>query len=257
MSSNAPKYLRLADGRLGLRRFHDEERLGTTLLCFPYAGGQSLAFRALADQLPRDWAVWAIDPPGHGWAAPPALERVEDMVDLYLDLLPGELIHGSVLLGHSLGGSVAFAICQRLTARGAGPRGLILSGTRPPGRLAEYESFLAMDDHALLRTLIQIGGVPAEWADEPELFGLFKDTLRADFRAFEAFAIEQPLTGVPTLSVGGLEDDVCRSHHVFDWTRFSEDCRVDFVEGRHMFVQTHAAGLARRVVEFVANLPAR
>src|SRR3954447_12184188 len=100
MSAAPPKYLRLADGRLGLRRFHDHERRGTTLLCFPYAGGQSLAFKSLSEHLPADWAAWAIDPPGHGWAAAPPLDRVEQMVDLYLELLPRELVSGALLLGH-------------------------------------------------------------------------------------------------------------------------------------------------------------
>lgn len=252
MSSVSATYLKLADGRIGLRRFRDVNGGGPCLLCFPYAGGQSLAFRGLADCLPDEWSIWAIDPPAHGWAAGPPLDQVADLVALYLRYLPAELLARSTLLGHSLGGCVAFALARQLQSRGAPPSALVLSGTRPPGHLPEYESFLSLDDSALLRCLIEIGGVPADWASDPELFEMFKDMLRADFRAFESFQIEGQLEQVPCFSIGGLSDFVCRSHHVFDWTRYCAQCRVDFVEGRHLFIQENPHAVAQRLLAFLA-----
>jgi surfactin synthase thioesterase subunit len=111
-----------------------------------------------------------------------------------------------------------------------------------------------MDDATLLTCLIALGGVPADWADEPELFESFKGMLRADFRAFESFRIEGQLEGVRCLSLGGLGDEVCRSHHVFDWSRYCADCRVDFVDGRHLFIQSNPRAVAQRLVGFVGAL---
>lgn len=253
MNSSRPTYTKLADGRIGLRALRDSTGNGPRLLCFPYAGGQSLAFRGLAESLPNDWSIWAVDPPAHGWAAGPPLDQVEDMVAAYLEHLPPRLLYDSVLLGHSLGGCVAFALSRAVQSRMKAPPALVLSGTRPPGRLAEYESFLGMDDATLLTCLIQIGGVPADWAHEPELFQMFKEMLRADFRAFESFQIQGRLEMVRCLSLGGLADDVCRAQHVFDWNRFCADCQVDFVEGRHLFIQENPSAVARRLVEFLTR----
>ncbi|MBX7167803.1 MAG: alpha/beta fold hydrolase [Pirellulales bacterium] len=255
MTNSGAQFTRLADGRIGLRRFHAAQAGAPRILALPYAGGQSLAFRELAHHLPRDWGFWAIDPPGHGWSAGDPLPSIPAMVRDYLAHLPAELLDDAVLLGHSLGGCVVFALTQALQAAGRAPRAVVLSGARPPHRKAEYESFLSMDDARLLEALIQFGGVPKQWADEPDVFDHFKHALRADFQAFEAFEIEQPLTGVPVMVFGGTDDVVCRPEHVFEWSQFCPGCRVDFVPGGHMFVQTEAALLSQRLQRFVRELP--
>jgi len=253
MTDSGARYERLAKGHVGLRQFRSAERGAPRLLCLPFAGGQSLAFRPLAAAVPATWGVWAIDPPGHGWAAGEPLERVDAMVDAYLGNLSADWLEGTILLGHSLGGCVAFAMVEQLTEGGQPPRGLILSGTRPPHRKGEYDSFLSMDDAELLQTLIQLGGVPRAWAEEPEIFDHFKVAIRADFRAFESYEIQRPLPDIATLACGGMQDIVCRPEHLMEWTRYCQQCRVEFVAGDHMFIQNNAAAVADRLVGFVEN----
>ncbi len=254
MANVGGRFTRLWEGRIGLRKFQDGSEAGPRLLAFPYAGGQSLAFRSLAKELPDAWGVWAIDPPGHGWSGGPPLDDISDMVDAYIEHLPNELLANTLLMGHSLGGCLVFALAQRLKATGIEPKALILSGTRPPHRKDDYESFHSMDDQRLLEVLIQVGGVPAAWADDPEVFDHFKEALRADFRAFEHFEITRPLEGMNVFVIGGLEDIVCRPEHVFEWSQFCPGCRVDFVSGEHMFIQTNAAMVARRIRSYVEGL---
>ena len=254
MSKPAARYDRLDEGRIGLRQFRQAQAGAPRLLCFPYAGGQSLAFRPLARCLPESWGIWAIDPPGHGWAAGEPLDRVDVMVRTYLRHLPEHLLHDVVLLGHSLGGCVAFAMAWQMMQHGQWPRALILSGTRPPHRKGEYESFLAMDDHTLLHTLIELGGIPPQWADEPEVFDHFKAAIRADFRAFETYEISEPMS-LPALACGGMQDVVCRPEHLMEWARYVNGCRVEFVTGDHMFIQHNAQAVAERICEFFGQPP--
>ncbi|MGE0538347.1 MAG: thioesterase II family protein [Pirellulales bacterium] len=247
-------YLRYDNGRIGLRRFRWAKPGSPRIVCLPFAGGQSLVFRALAAHLPAEWGVWAIDPPGHGWASGTPLDRVETMAEVYLACLPRELLADAVLLGHSLGGCVAFAMTERLTGSSGMPRALVLSATRPPHRASDYESFLALDDQGLLDVLIRLGGIPADWAQEPELFAQFREVVRADFRAFESFRLDGRRLDLPTLAVGAPEDIVCRPAHVFEWTRFCPASEIEFVPGGHLFVQTEPAQFAQRVASFVARL---
>ena len=256
MANTGGKYLRFDEGRIGLRRFREGVNDAPRVIGFPYAGGQSLAFRELAGELPQEWGMWAIDPPGHGWTPGPALETIPDMVDAYLLHIPQELLDGAVLVGHSLGGCVAFALTQQLQEHGRATRAVVLSAARPPHRKDEYESFLTMTDERLLECLIQIGGVPTQWAAEPEIFDHFKGALRADFRAFEAFEIDRPLEGVPAMAFGGMQDVVCRPQHVFEWSRYCPGCRVDFVGGDHLYLQSQADQLAPRIAAFLNELPA-
>lgn len=254
MTQNAAKYDRFAGGSVGLRRFRSGSQGAPNAVCFPYAGGQSLGFRDLAGRLPSSWGVWGIDPPGHGWAGGTPLERVDAMVETYLEHLPPGLFDGAILLGHSLGGYVVYALAERLSNGRSRPRGIVMSGTRPPHRRDDYDSFLELDDQTLLDCLIELGGVPAQWSREPQLFDHFKDTIRADFRAFESYETPAPLEDVPALILGGMHDVVCRPEHVVDWSRFCPGCRVELINGGHMFLQTHAAAVAERMVAFARSL---
>lgn len=248
------KYVQWDEGRIGLRWYREAEESDTRLLCFPHAGGQSLAFRSLAAELPATWGISALDPPGHGWAKGPPLDSVERLADYYMTWLPASARRGSVLLGHSLGGLVAFAVAQRMLASGEPIVGLVLSGTRPPHRRDDYVSFASMDDATLLRAMIEIGGVPKEWANEPEIFDSFKEALRADFIAFDRFGPPAPLRELPVFSLGGMQDMVCRPEHVFEWSRYCPGCRVDFVTGGHLFHQEAPGATARRLESFVHDI---
>ncbi|MFO0949210.1 MAG: alpha/beta fold hydrolase [Planctomycetota bacterium] len=247
-------YLQCDDGRLGLRIFRDEVESGIRLLCFPHAGGQSLAFRSLAAELPVDWGVFGVDPPGHGWAKGPPLDSVDKLADYYMKWLPERYRTGCILLGHSLGGLVAYALASRMLDAGEPPLGLVLSATRPPHRRDDYVSFASMDDATLLRALIEIGGVPKEWASEPEIFDSFKGS-RADFLAFDRFGPPRPLSHLPVFSCGGMQDMVCRPEHVFEWSRYCPGCHVDFVTGGHLYLQEAPAVTSRRLETFVGTIP--
>jgi surfactin synthase thioesterase subunit len=255
MSPSRAQYQRFVDNRLGLRCLRDAGPAGPKLICLPHAGGQSLAFRELAEALPREWSLWGIDLPGHGWAAGPPLKEIPTMAELCVRHVPEEIMSGAIIFGHSLGGCVAFEIAARLAAAGTPPAGLVLSATRPPHRLADYESFVTMDDAQLLSCLIAIGGVPEEWAREPELFDHFKAAIRADLVAFESFLIARPLVGVRSLVLAGVQDMVCRPEHSFEWSRFCPGCRVELVRDGHVFVQTQAAWVAEQVTAFAQELP--
>lgn len=257
MTQPRAQYHRLADNRLGLRALRDASPAGPKLVCFPHAGGQSLAFRELTEALPEDWSVSGIDLPGHGWAAGPAMSDIPAMAEFCLRHLPSDVLNGAIILGHSLGGCVAFELATRLVAQGTPPRALILSGTRPPHRLADYESFVTMEDSRLLECLIAIGGIPSDWSTEPDLFDHFKSAIRSDLVAFENFAIAQPLTAVPAMILAGTADVVCRPEHSFEWTRFCPSCRVEIVRDGHLFIQSQPGWVADRLLHFVGELNRR
>lgn len=236
-------YQRLADGRLGLRRLR--EGAGLSVLCFPHAGGQSLAFRELAAQLGGDIAVYAVDPPGHGWAVGPPLESIAALVDTYRRHLPPALLAGA-LLGHSMGGYVAL----ELAASGPAPRAVIVGATRPPHCRGEYTALSRLDDAALRTTLGDGNGDPGSVA----LFDHFRAVIRADLRAFDDYCAPARPLEAPLLAVGGLEDALCRAEHIFDWHVYADRCLVDFVEGGHLFMQAQPRAYAARIQRFLGAL---
>src|SRR5438105_12815371 len=87
------RYLRLAGGSLGLLRLrgpatNDAPRL----LCFPFGGAGPQVFTGLADHLPAEWGVAAVDPPGHVRTTGELLHSVPEMVDYYIEHLPPPML---------------------------------------------------------------------------------------------------------------------------------------------------------------------
>lgn len=238
-------YTHLADGRIGLRRLRAGD--GLTVLCFPHAGGQSLGFRELAAQLGRGLAVYAIDPPGHGWASGPPSESIEEVVAMYRAHLPPALL-GGVLLGHSMGGYVALTLAAALSAPA---HAVVVGATRPPCRRTDYTALSELGDDALRATL-----------DDPQsphasLFEQFRDLVRADLRAFDRYTAPGAPLRSPLLAVGGLDDPLCRAEHMFDWRDHAADATVDFLAGGHFFVQSNARAYALSIQRFLAMLDIR
>lgn len=233
-------YTRLSEGRVGLRRLRDGP--GPTVLCFPHAGGQSLGFRELAAHL-DGLAVLAVDPPGHGWAAGPPAETIDEVVATYQAHLPPALLDG-VLLGHSMGGYVALALAAALPSP---PRAVIVGAARPPRRRRDYALLSGLDDEALRAALTDPG------SPHGALFDQYRDLVRADIRAFDRHvAAPGPHRG-PLLAVAGLDDPLCRAEHMHDWQAHTAHAVVDFLAGGHFFMQSSARAYAEIIQRFLAG----
>lgn len=87
-------------------------------------------------------AVLAVDLPGHGRSAGPALPSVEALADWVVALLGAAGVERAVLVGHSMGSLIALEAAARLGARAAG---LVMVGTAYPMKVSP-----ALLDTALL-----------------------------------------------------------------------------------------------------------
>jgi pimeloyl-ACP methyl ester carboxylesterase len=80
------------------------------------------------------FGVLAVDLPGHGRSAGPALESVEAMADWLLALLDAAGVQQAVLVGHSMGSLIALEASHRAPAR---VRALALLGTTFPMKVSD------------------------------------------------------------------------------------------------------------------------
>ncbi len=90
----------------------------------------ALQSRALAHQ---GCAVLAVDLPGHGRSAGPALPTVEAMADWLVALIDAAGLGPVVLAGHSMGSLIAMEAAGRLGDRA---RGLVMVGTAYPMKVS-------------------------------------------------------------------------------------------------------------------------
>ncbi|WP_051857669.1 non-ribosomal peptide synthetase [Streptomyces cellulosae] len=91
-----------------------------TLVCFPYAAGNAVNYRALAQELERDGvAVYGAEPPGHDFAAPdePLLD-VPELARRARDEILAHLTTPVLLWGHCAGAAAALETARLLEAAG-------------------------------------------------------------------------------------------------------------------------------------------
>ncbi|MEO1334974.1 MAG: alpha/beta fold hydrolase [Myxococcota bacterium] len=221
------------------------------LVCLPFAGGTSPAFRPLAEALGPMWSVLAIDPPGHVFGAEePALDDVEALCDVLEDQLDPDTYADGFLLGYSVGGYVAHRLMQRWEAVDAPrPRGLILCAVNPPNR-RDGHRFSEYSDDELFDLLDRLGGMHPQVRENRELFDLAQPALRAGFRAYEVAPMPSRAVRAPVLAVGGHADELARPQNLDGWREFCPHLTIDLVDGRHIFLDDQRAALAKSLTRF-------
>jgi len=236
----------------GLRRWRRDGVV--QLICLPPAGGSSMSFAPLVPELPADWSVAAVDPPGHGGQPGEPLREVAALASAAARTLafPGGPLF---LLGHSLGGMVALRLAMSGRLR---LDGLILCGLPPPARIARTRvvSDIHAADEEILGQLARLGGVPSEVMESPEIISYFLPPLRADLVAYAAETREWAggrftgLPDVPVLVVAGEEDPLAPPHFMPEWAAVGPRVRTEVVAGGHFFPQRNAAALVRLLTSF-------
>jgi surfactin synthase thioesterase subunit len=244
------------DRHVGLQELRAAQRVDVRLLCLPFSGGASSSFRDFAGALPATWQVLAVDPPGHLWRGGEPLRRVEAMVDCYGAVLGPQLRELAcehpaplVILGHSLGGLVAYAFTARLEAEGERVLALFVNAVPPPHHPALGLS--ALSDEQLVPALIRMGGFVDGLAESrrARMLAALLPALRADLEACDHYRMHAPPAPLrtPLISIAADADVYCSAEVMQDWSWYSERHAIHRIRGGHLFVQQEPAATAERV----------
>ncbi|MFF3634352.1 thioesterase II family protein [Streptomyces sp. NPDC002250] len=222
------------------------------LVCLPYAGGSADVYRPWAGGLPEGCELIAPELPGHGRRLPE--EPLDDLAKVVSELLAriGDPAVPLVLFGHSMGGLLAYELCQALCARGTPPHALVVSAVGPP-ELQGYARHLANDPDALLDRVARLGATPPEVLASPQMRALLLRPLQADFRLLgQASARPTRSVTVPFHAFAGDGDPVHPPDEVARWQPHAPRWQgLRILPGDHFFpwqddtVPTLLARLAR------------
>jgi surfactin synthase thioesterase subunit len=231
------------------------------LVCFPFAGGNAALFRGWAGRLLDGVEVCAVEMPGHGvrLAEPPCTA----MGELVAGLAPAvRALVGDApfaLLGHSLGGIVAYEVARHLRATdGLLPVRLLVSASRAPHVAPSTRPLHELPDEQFLAHLRRYNGIPRAVEESPELLRLMLPVVRADMRVYETYRHEvgAPLPCAISAFAGNDDEWVpyARVDRWRDLTTASFD--LTSIRGDHFFVRDSTSpffsALADRIAEIAA-----
>ena len=163
--------------------------------------------------------VLAVDLPGHGKSAGPALPAVEEMADWAVRVLDAAGIERAAMVGHSMGSLIALEAAARHTER---VEKLVLIGTAFPMKVSDaLLSTARAHDHAAVEMINvwshspagQVGGnrVPGLWimGGSMRLLERTAEPLYNDFSACNRYAAgleSAAKVACPVLMIGGSRD---------------------------------------------------
>lgn len=229
------------------------------LVCFPYGGVGSSAFRQWPAALPGDIELLAIDLPGReARLREPRFERLDPLIGALTDAVATRIDSPFAIYGHSVGSFVGFGFARELRRRGLpGPRHLFVSGRRAP-QLPARSAVATLPDRELLAALRRMGGIPEALA-EPDLIEWYLPIIRTDIRISELDVVpdDAPLA-CPITAFGGLADDLVSPDEIKGWrSQTSAAFDHELFTGGHFFIQTardeFLGSLARRLSQITTR----
>lgn len=221
------------------------------LLCFPYGGGTTAAFRPWQERLAGSIRLHVPRLPGrearHG---EPAIEDMAVLIDALAATFPVEPPYA--MFGHSLGAIVAFELARWLRSAGRpAPVHLFVSGSPAPD-LRRRLDLGELPSDELWAKLRALDGTPASVLDSPDLRELVEPMLRADFLLSDRYAYtEQPPLSCPMTVLRGADDPGVSIAQAAGWARHtSGSCAIEAFDGGHFFI----ASARDRVVALVEHI---
>lgn len=174
--------------RAWFRAYAPRPHARTRLICLPHAGGGASAYRPWAARLPESVELLAVQYPGHeDRLAEVRIDEMDALVGAFVEALPEVVDRPYVLLGHSMGGSIAHESALELERRAWPlPRWLVVSGRpAPPDHRDRGHHLLGEDE--FVEQLRLLGGSGDEALDHPEIRRLLLPVVRDDYRLIERY----------------------------------------------------------------------
>ncbi|MFJ3190998.1 thioesterase II family protein [Streptomyces halstedii] len=211
------------------------------LVCFPHAGGSASFFHSWSPLVPDEVELTAIRYPGREERILDQFAKsMREIVDPVVRALEAFEDCPMVLLGHSMGASVAHEVALGLHGKRVDLRGLVVSGRSAPSHQTNRNTG-ALSDSELMQELSEFGGTDSRAFESAELRELFLPPVRADYEILDSY---NPTAGqgleIPISAYYGNLDTHLDSESVAAWGAATKSAfNVRVFSGGHFYITEH------------------
>lgn len=223
----------------------------TTLICFPYAGGNSHAFSGWKEFLPKNWNILAVQYPGRMGliSSPPETNVLSLVTKLYKEILPFVVNDNVIFFGHSLGALVSFELVKYIEKmKDITIDALCVSACVSPELVGNKEGIYHLSDDEFLIKISGYGGTPNEILKDKDLMQFFLPVLKSDFCMYETYS-HNPKERIspPILAFGSPDDPYAPVNDMLNWKKVSSsNSELITVLGDHFFLHNSQSNFPDR-----------
>lgn len=215
------------------------------LYCFPYSGGNAVAFIPWQRELAPDIELCAVQLPGRGarFGEPPCTS-FKALIRTLGEVLQAQQARAPLpfaFYGHSLGALIAFELARHCRRHELPlPEHLFVSGCNAPPLREKSKRLHELPDDQLIEKLRDYNGTPREILDNREFMQLLLPAVRADFALGADYHYEdEPPLPIPLSALSGRQDSHVRDADdgLGGWRRQTAAAyREHWFEGGHFFI---------------------
>lgn len=219
---------------------------------FPFAAGSRYSYNPFVEAAP-DWMHWvSFDYPGRGrrlFEKP--LLNLRDIVDDLKQVFDKNLQTPYVFYGHSMGTLVAYLLTVDFWREGRPlPQHLFLSGRGGACIAERRRNALEMSREEIIQEIREMDGDLAALEQNPRLFDLYENVVRADVAALETYDYQQTagvrLPVPATVFIG--DRDIYTPDEAALWqTEFARPIQLHTLPGGHFFLFEHVRFILKTI----------
>jgi pyochelin biosynthesis protein PchC len=223
-----------------------------TFVMAPCAGGSAYAYTEWLPHLLRDGdAAMVVKYPNRGIRPDEPTATIAAITDRAAGDLRRYANGPFVVIGHSLGGLIAYELTTRLQRQDCEVRLLVVSSARPPGSIATGAKAVAsMNTGEWESELRRQGMLDAETLAEPGLLDMVIPVLRADYLMLSRYEDSGGMVACPVYAICGSDDP-----HVSpdDMALWRERARGQFIQnifpGEHFYFLMQLEKVCHSILE--------